>query len=70
MSETVVSFHDEYVSIPQAAALLGISRSTMWRIVNRREVPAKRYGANVILVSTYELRKYKENADYQPASKS
>ena len=70
MSETTVSaFHDEYVSIPQAAALLGVSRSTMWRIVNRLEVPAKRYGANVILISTYELRKFKENAVYEPASK-
>jgi excisionase family DNA binding protein len=64
--ETVVSFPDEYVSVPQAAALLRRHRTTMWRMVKAGEVPSKRIGRDY-LISVYELRKYWENADYRPA---
>lgn len=61
----MVSFPDEYVSIPQAAALIRKHRSTMWRMVRQGEVPSKRIGRDY-LISVYELRKYWENSDFTP----
>lgn len=56
-------FDDTYISLQDAAALLGVSPMTVWRMVQQRgEIPGKRFGERCLRISVYELRKYIENA--------
>jgi excisionase family DNA binding protein len=47
------------VSVPEAAALLGLSRSTAYAAVNRGEIPSVRIGGRVLV----PLRKLEQLVD-------
>ncbi len=53
MSET---FADDYLSVPAAAKLLGVSASTIWRWIAAHKLPAYRIGLRRIRVKREDLK--------------
>jgi excisionase family DNA binding protein len=58
MSSSITRF----LTVSEAAALLGLSYAACWRLVQKGEIPAKRFGTN-IRIPAPELRKYIRNAN-------
>lgn len=46
---------DTYVTVAEAAALLDVSRSTLWRWIDRGELPAYRLGHRRVLIKREDL---------------
>ncbi|MBI2863436.1 MAG: helix-turn-helix domain-containing protein [Chloroflexi bacterium] len=46
---------DEYVTVAEAAALLKVSQSTIWRWINNNEIPSYRAGQRGIRLKRAEL---------------
>ncbi|MFM9872974.1 MAG: helix-turn-helix domain-containing protein [Fimbriimonadaceae bacterium] len=57
----------QYHSVPQAAAILGVSKSTAWSLVWSGRLKAKRLGRRV-LISDDTIREFVESCpDYDPS---
>lgn len=52
MKDTLFDELPFLLSVPQAAALLGISRAAAYRLVTSGELPVKRLGGRVYVVTT------------------
>ncbi len=48
-------FDEEYVTVSEAAKLFKVSQSTIWRWINRGDLPAYRVGQRGIRLKTSEL---------------
>jgi excisionase family DNA binding protein len=49
---------DDEMTIPEAAALLGITRQVMRRAIRRRNIPTRQVGARVLLVKRDDIEAY------------
>jgi excisionase family DNA binding protein len=45
----------EYVTVPEAARILGVSASTIWRWIDRGDLPASRFGRRRVRVARTDL---------------
>src|SRR3972149_619044 len=52
---TLVLDHEEYISVKQAAALLHVSQSTLWRWINQGDLPAQRIGQRRVWLKQADL---------------
>jgi excisionase family DNA binding protein len=50
-------FDDEYVTVAEAATLVGVSASTIWRWVNQKFLPAYRSGPRKVRLKRADLTK-------------
>ena len=46
---------ENYVTVSQAAALLKVSTSTLWRWINRGDLPAHRFGHRRVMIKQNDL---------------
>jgi excisionase family DNA binding protein len=46
---------DTYVTVARAAEILGVSGSTLWRWINRGDLPAYRFGHRRVLIKEADL---------------
>src|SRR3989304_5507648 len=51
----MVTIEEEFVSIREAAKLLHVSQSTIWRWINHGELPAYRFGYRRVLLKKADL---------------
>lgn len=45
----------DYVTVPEGAALLGVSRSTLRRWIDQGRLPARRFGRRRVLIKRHDL---------------
>src|SRR5438067_1635599 len=45
----------DYVTVPEAARLLGVSESTIWRWIDRGDLPASRFGRRKVRIKREDL---------------
>src|SRR5581483_11075504 len=45
----------DYVTVPEGAALLGVSRSTLRRWIEQGRLPARRFGRRRVLIKRHDL---------------
>ena len=55
--EKLVEAREQYVTIVKAAELLQVSKSTLWRWINKGELPAYRFGYRRVLIKQKDLDK-------------
>jgi len=55
-----MTIEDEYITLTEAAKLLGLSRSMMHYLIRDRELPARRFGPKAWLVRLIDAERLKE----------
>ena len=48
---------EKYITVAEAAQLLKVSRSTLWRWIDQRKLPAYRFGQRRVLIRQDDLRR-------------
>ena len=48
---------ETYVTVAQAAEILKVSRSTLWRWIDQRDLPAYRFGQRRVLIREDDLKR-------------
>lgn len=53
----MVEVREKYITIAKAAQLLEVSKSTLWRWINKGDIPAYRFGHRRVLIKQDDLDK-------------
>lgn len=53
--EMAVTLGEEFLTVTEAATLIHVSQSTIWRWINSQELPAYRFGPKRIMVKQADL---------------